>query len=594
MSVEAEQRGATGALPGEEDAVGQPDLHIELRLLADEPQLAFQRATLERLAVAVEHGEGLAAWSGGGLVAAYAGEGALAPRTAGAAAWARRLGSATAVLVYAPLVLTWSGLGLAMYAYHEARQDPSARLRGTFLEMWQQGFDGHLPGLLRFDALVWYTITLLVLVVAVTLASRSTQHRADEQDRALLLRLAHALARVEAAAVAAAHTEPRRFTDELQGAAAELRALLGLSDRAGELSQKLLGQAVAASAEAATATRTMDASAVALREAVTLVAAACREAAAAAGHLSRGADGFGEAVQASTATLTTGMVAAAEEAARRIVEAVTTASGHLTDATAAASGHLTEATTAASDRYAEVMAQAVTGLEAQAGRQTDEVRTVLAQGRDALAGAALELRESASGLTRSVAVLPGSLEAAAGAGADHVGLAYETAVTALAASLHAEVRQAGEALAAATAQALARQEVANRAAQERHLASEQRLLASAAESRTVLVTLLRHVEEHTERLTERERHEESVRARDRENHRLRTDALREELALLDQVRERHERLLDAWADRHAQAGPPTPAAPPAPAQTPTPSAPAPAAPAPAPAPAAPAPAPAPA
>lgn len=560
MSVEAEQRGARAVPSGEEGEAGPPDLHEELRLLAGEPQLAFQRATLEQLAVAVEHGEGLAGWSGGGLVAAYAGEGALAPRTGGAAVWARRLGSATAVLVYLPLVLTWSGLGLAMYAYREARRDPSARLQGTFLEMWQQGFAGHLPAFLRFDALVWYTITLLVLVVAVTLAWRSTQHRADEQDRGLLRRLAHALARVEAAAVAAAHTEPRRFTEELQGAAAELRALLGLSDRAGELSQKLLGQAVAASAEAVSATRTMDASSAALREAVTSVAAASRQAAAAAGHLTRGAEGFGEAVQASTATLTTGMVAAAEEAARRIVEAVTTASGHLT-----------ETATAASDRFAQVVAQAVTGLEAQAGRQADEVRTVLAQGREALAGAAQELRKSASGLERSVAVLPGSLEAAAGTGADHVGLAYESAVAALAASLQAEVRQAGQALAAATAQALARQEAADRAAQERHLASEQRLLASAAESRTVLVTLLQHVEEHTERLAELQRHEETVRERDGENHRLRADALREELDLLDQMRERHELLLDAWANRRAPAGEPAPA----------PAAPRPAAPAPA-------------
>ncbi|MEU5520625.1 hypothetical protein ABZ759_07935 [Streptomyces sp. NPDC047860] len=563
MSVEAERCGTATVPSGEEGPAGPLDLHKELRLLAGEPQLAFQRATLERLAVAVEHGEDLAAWSGGGLVAAYAGEGALAPRAEGAAVWARRLGSATAVLVYAPLVLTWSGLGLAMYAYHEARQDRSVQLQGTFLEMWQQGFAGHLPELVRFDALVWYTITLLVLLVAVTLAWRSLQHRADEHDRKLLRRLAHTLARVEAEAVAAAHTEPRRFTEELQGAAAELRALLGLSDRAGELSQKLLGQAVAATAEAASATRTVDASAAALREAVASAAAASREAAGAAGHLTRGADGFGKAVQASTATLTTGMVAAAEEAAQRIVDAVTTASGHLT-----------ETATAASDRFAEVVAGAVAGLDAQAGRQADEVRTVLAQGREALADAAHELRVSASGLERSVAVLPESLEAAAGSGADHVGLAYETAVAALSASLQAEVRQAGESLAAATAQVLSRQEAADQVAQERHLASEQRLLASAAESRTVLVTLLQRVEEHTERLAELERHEETVRERDRENHRLRADALREELELLDQAYERHERLLDAWADRRAPASGPPPA--PAPgAQTMTESSPAP-------------------
>ncbi|MFJ5556842.1 hypothetical protein ACIQCD_05260 [Streptomyces sp. NPDC093250] len=562
MSVEAERCGTATVPSGEEGRAGPLELHMELRLLAGEPQLASQRATLERLAVAVEHGEGLAAWSGGGLVAAYAGEGALAPRAEGAAVWARRLGSATAVLVYAPLVLTWLGLGLAMYAYHGARQE-SAQLEGTFLEMWQQGFAGHLPGLLRFDALVWYTITLLVLVVAVTLAWRSMQHRADEHDRKLLRRLAHTLARVEAEAVAAAHTEPRRFTEELQGAAAELRALLVLSDRVGELSQKLLGQAVAATAEATSATRTVDASAAALREAVASAAAASRDAAGAAGHLTRGADGFGKAAQASTATLTTGMVAAAEEAAQRIVDAVTTASGQLT-----------ETTTAASDRFAEVVAGAVAGLDAQAGRQADEVRTVLAQGREALADAAHELRVSASGLERSLAVLPESLEAAAGSGADHVGLAYETAVAALSASLQEEVRQAGESLAAATAQVLARQEAADQVAQERQLASEQRLLASAAESRTVLVTLLQHVEEHTDRLAELERHEETVRERDRENHRLRADALREELQLLDQVYERHERLLDAWADRRAPAGGPPPA--PAPgAQTATESSPAP-------------------
>ncbi|MFE0517263.1 hypothetical protein ACFW2E_47445, partial [Streptomyces sp. NPDC058964] len=245
--------------------------------MAAEPQLVLQKAALEELAVAVERGNGLSAWSGGGLVAAYAGEGALAPRTEGAALWARRLSAATAVMVYFPLVLTWSGLGLATYAYHQARRDPSARLRGSFLDMWQQGFAGHLSGVLRFDQLVWYTITLLGLVVTLTLTWRSVQHRADEQDRRLLRRLARALARVESAAVTAAHTQPRAFTEELQEAVAEMRALLQLSDSAGELSRNLLREAVAASTAAVSATRVIDSTAPPLREAAPTIAPAPRE-----------------------------------------------------------------------------------------------------------------------------------------------------------------------------------------------------------------------------------------------------------------------------------------------------------------------------
>ncbi|MFE0517219.1 hypothetical protein, partial [Streptomyces sp. NPDC058964] len=250
---------------------------------------------------------------------------------------------------------------------------------------------------------------------------------------------------------------------------------------------------------------------------------------AAAEHLTRGATGFGEAVQASTNTLTTGLVAAGEEAARRIVETVATTSG----------------------RFAETVARAAAGQEAQAARQAADVHAILTEGRDALTSAALELRESATGLDRSLTVLPDAIQQAAGTGADHIGLAYETAVTALAVSLQGEVRKAGEVLAAQTVDGLARQEAAHRAAHERQLASEQRLLASAADSRAVLVSLLQRIEEHITRLEELARHEETVRVRTQQDRQLRASALRKELDLLDQLRERQERLLDVWTDHRS-------------------------------------------
>lgn len=76
------------------------------------------------------------------------------------------------------------------------------------------------------------------------------------EDRRLLRRPALVLARVESAAVVAAHTEPRKFTQELQTAAVELRELLSLSDRAGELSQGLLREAASEAVHASTTTLT--------------------------------------------------------------------------------------------------------------------------------------------------------------------------------------------------------------------------------------------------------------------------------------------------------------------------------------------------
>ncbi|MGW0584740.1 hypothetical protein ACWD25_54715, partial [Streptomyces sp. NPDC002920] len=263
--------------------------------------------------------------------------------------------------------------------------------------------------------------------------------------------------------------------------------------------------------------------------------------------------GAAERFAGATDTAADRFSGAADTAADRFSGAADTAADRFSGAADTAAEGFARAADVAVERFGQVVAEAAVGQEAQAARQAAETRAVLLEGRDALAAAAQELRASASGLDRSVAglpeaiaVLPTAIGEAAGSGADHIGLAYETAVTALAASLQAEVRQAGEALATRAAEA-------DRNAQERHLASEQRLLASAAESRTVLVDLLQRVEDFAARLEGLARHEEAVRVRAQQDHRLRAEALREELALLDRLHERQERLLGAWAEHRSAA-----------------------------------------
>jgi hypothetical protein len=461
-------------------------LAAELRELAKEPRVAPHQVALNELAEAVSSGEGLAQWAGGGLLAAYAGPDALAPDPGRRGRWARRLEAASSVLVFLPLLLTWSGLGAAVLAYRQlsgTRADASA----SFLALWQQGFQGHLWAPLRFDLVVGYTVALLLGLITVTLLRQRWEAQDERERSALLQRLAGALAQAEALAARAAHTEPRRFARELQDAASGLRALIDLSAGAQERSRDLLAQALAASGEAVTAVRSMQEAAATLRAGTLQASRASREAAAAADRLGKGADRLGGTVTDAVSGMSTGMDESAARAARRIA-----------DAAEAAARRFDAVLAGAVEIQARQAAEQSAGWERR-GRAAEDALTA---SREELIRAAKALADTTAGLDRSVTGLPTALEGAAADGADRIGTAYELAVAALAVSLRGEVEQAAAAIGdqvALLGAALTQQETRAAVARGADRDAEQRLLASAAESREALRALSALLESVTER-----------------------------------------------------------------------------------------------
>ncbi|GAA1238739.1 hypothetical protein GCM10009665_31310 [Kitasatospora nipponensis] len=431
----------------------QDELARELESLAHEPRLLPHRGALRLLARAVESGQGLTQWAGGGLVAAYAGPDALVPDAAGAARWARRAATASSVLVFLPLLLTWTGLAFAAYAYGQQQRDGGAPATGTFLELWQQGFHGHLWEPLRFDWLVGYTLALLVALITVSILRQLWEQRDEQRAGELLRRLTGALAATEARATAAAHTEPLRFAQELQGAAQGLREIVELSTQSGERSLVLLRQAVEVVERQAEAVRSLQEAATALRAGSDQVSRVTGEAAAAAGRSGDQAQRLGDQVATAVTGLTEGVEAGTRQAAERIGAAAETAARRfdlvMTGATDRQARQAAEPAGALERRAVEQAA----GLERRAVEQAagleqraKAAEESLAAGRDALTEAARALGASAAGLDRAVTVLPPALADAAQEGAEHIGAAYEVAVLALATSLRGEVELAAAAI----------------------------------------------------------------------------------------------------------------------------------------------------
>ncbi|MFJ3791632.1 hypothetical protein [Kitasatospora sp. NPDC090091] len=388
---------------------------------------------LRDLATAVRTGKGLAPWAGGSLVAAYGTATALGPRGGrrGTAATALHLASSAMVLL--PLLLTWGGLGLAVSAYQDYLDDRAAgRITAgpdsaSFLELWQQGFGGHLAGPARFDWLVGYTVLLLIGLVAAGIVRQLLAHQEESQGRELVRRLAFALAQTEAMAAAAAHTEPRRFATELQSAAEGLRELIDLSTGAGDQSRKVLKQATEAARTTVAAVRSIEEATTALRQGTERVSEASDRAAAAAAGLTRGSELFGDRVAGAMAELAAGMERSAASTADRIAAAAESAAGRFD-----------EVLVGAVDTQAR---QAVLHAEAleQRSRAAEQLLTTAT---DTLTAGARDLVGVVAGLDGAVSGLPHALGEAAEEGAERIGTAYELAVAALAASLRGEVEEA--------------------------------------------------------------------------------------------------------------------------------------------------------
>ncbi|MFE5621872.1 hypothetical protein ACFQ8S_07410 [Streptomyces virginiae] len=410
-------------------------LAAELRELSAHPRAGSHSTALRELADAVAGGSGLEVWAGGGLVAAYGGPDALAPGPDEDAARGRRLGALPTVLVFVPLLITWFGLGAAAWAYQRMR-DSGSTAQGSFLTLWQQGFDGRLWPVLRFDMMALWTVLALSALATATLLRHRWEERDESERRVLSQRLSGALAQTQALAAGAAAASPGRFAAELQGAAERLRVLLGQAATVQQCARDLIVQADGAAGRSVAATAALDSAADALRSGTAQMRTSVQSASAAAQEVAAGsrllAESFDSAVTALRTTVAESFVTAGQDAARLIGAAGESVASRF-DTVAVA----------AEERGSAVAGHAADSMD----RVGQEVRQALTAARGSFAESTQLLGSAVHGLDRSLTTLPASLEASASEGAERIGMAYELAVAALAASLRQEVRTVTDELA---------------------------------------------------------------------------------------------------------------------------------------------------
>ncbi|MFE5721921.1 hypothetical protein [Streptomyces erythrochromogenes] len=461
-------------------------LAAELRELAAHPRAGSHSTALRELADAVARGSGLEVWAGGGLVAAYGGPDALAPGPDEDAARGRRLGALPTVLVFVPLLITWFGLGAAAWAYQRMR-DAGSTAQGSFLTLWQQGFDGRLWPVLRFDMMALWTVLALSALATATLMRHRWEERDESERRLLSQRLSGALAQTQALAAGAAAASPGRFAAELQGAAERLRELLGQAATVQQCARDLIVQADGAAGRSVAATAALDSAADALLSGTAQMRTSTQSASAAAERVATGSRLLAESVESAVAALRTSV-------AESFVTAGRDAAGLIGAAGESVASRFDTVAAAAEARGADVAGHAAESMD-RVGR---EVRDALTAARGSFAESTQLLGSAVDGLDRSLTALPSSLESSASEGAERIGMAYELAVAALATSLRGEVRAVAAELADRIEEL--REASADRQAAEHDLLAgrrrhEDRLGAAVAEFHDTLRTLTKALRE---------------------------------------------------------------------------------------------------
>ncbi|MEU0490947.1 hypothetical protein ABZ249_17100 [Nocardiopsis sp. NPDC006139] len=207
----------------------------ELRSLAAEERLSGRAAHLSALADDLDSRSRLEIWSEVDLGASFPPE-SIAPAPAEDTT-RKVLDALPSGLVFLPVLITWAGLAAAAGAHGRSHADPA--LEGlSFLERWQNGFNGTLPGWLAFDQVAYYTLTGIVVLIAAVLAQNVQRRRTearDEQERAeLTRRLTSALAAARFALAPVRIGHPARIADELGASVTKLRKVGQIAERAQE------------------------------------------------------------------------------------------------------------------------------------------------------------------------------------------------------------------------------------------------------------------------------------------------------------------------------------------------------------------------
>lgn len=163
--------------------------------------------------------------------------------------WERAAEAVLGVLVFVPLLVTWTGLALAASAYGGLAASNSAQSTRPFLQLWESGFDGRLPGWARFGDIavtaVLFISMLLLLSAVHSLARHRAQSEADRQDtnRELQLgRLVPLFTRAQLVVSGYRIDSPTRLTQALSGKSGDLSRLLSGARTAQDTAEKVIGR----------------------------------------------------------------------------------------------------------------------------------------------------------------------------------------------------------------------------------------------------------------------------------------------------------------------------------------------------------------
>ncbi|ACY97079.1 hypothetical protein Tcur_1500 [Thermomonospora curvata DSM 43183] len=214
--------------------MGKHDVGEELRKLAEKPELAERKEQLRDLAEAMSDRSKAERWCEVDLFAAFSPDETIIqplPKKASRKHWASRAVKAALavgpVLVFLPVFFTWVGLHEATSAYGEVLNDQGVEAaRRPFLEMWQQGFDGRLPGFFRFSNVAMLTVLAILFLVAWTVSENLLYNRSlDRAERRLVMlraRLRRALTEASLYLAQVRLSTPSRFNAELTQAAMQI------------------------------------------------------------------------------------------------------------------------------------------------------------------------------------------------------------------------------------------------------------------------------------------------------------------------------------------------------------------------------------
>lgn len=164
-------------------------LVAELYGLSAVDRLAGRSTQLASLAKDLDTGKRLDSWAEVDVTASFSPE-----RSIGAAPTEPRFGRfldhLPTALVFLPILVTWGGLSMAANAHGRSQGDTA--LEGmSFLERWQGGFNGALPGFFTFDNIAYSTLSGIVLLIISVVGQSVYRKRAEawaETERADLAR----------------------------------------------------------------------------------------------------------------------------------------------------------------------------------------------------------------------------------------------------------------------------------------------------------------------------------------------------------------------------------------------------------------------